>query len=145
MEEIGFIYVLALSVILLSSVILTVQNSTSDRKLNATTTFYQDVAHHLASAVQDVITSHLVHPDISYTRYITLRHTDLAYGYRIEFSQYNVTVISRVGDIKITANFYNPTEIEIAADYIADAKFVCLYYDPLENSISIISVSSIVR
>lgn len=142
MEEIGFIYVLALSVILLSSIIMTVQSSTSDRRRNATSTFYQDVAHHISSSVQDVIDMHLLHPDLNYTRYLTMRHTSLAYSYRVEFTDNGVTIISSVENIRVTSDFYNPTGIRIKAGFIGDAKIILLYYSTAEEGI-VISATSV--
>ena len=136
MEEIGFLYVFLLSILLLSSIFFTIEDSTRTRRKSTTATFYEDAAHHIAGVVQDVIDMRLSYPEVEYTRYFNLRHTDpdVAYRYRIEFSKTRVTLISRVGGIRVSAGLYNPEGIKIDEKIESDARAIRIQYNlPLDE------------
>ena len=135
MEEIGFIYVLALSILLLSSIFYTIRDTTETKKESTSITFYEDAAHHITGVVQDVIEMHITHPELSYTRVIELRHPGEVYQYWIKFSDTTVTFHSRVKTISVSVSIYNPDNISIDETVSGDVDVLSISYDEQSHSI----------
>ncbi len=137
MEEIGFLYVFSLSVLFLWAILVTVTETTQTQKESTTITFFEDVTHHVTSVVQDVIDMHISNPDVNYSRYMKLRHSNHAYQYRIEISETQVTAISRTGDIRSSRSLYNPDNIIINEKIQSDSSAIMIQYDPALHEINI--------
>ena len=140
MEEIGFIYVFALSVLLLSAMFYTIRDSTSVQKESATKTFLENEARLLAGTIQDVIDMHLTSPDIDYRRVVDLTSADQVYQYRMEISNTSITLISRYEEISANSNLYNPTGIAITSKVESDVSAIRISYDEDLDMITIIPV-----
>ena len=137
MEEIGFIYVFGLSVILLSAIFYTISDTTKSRKELATKAYLEDEVERISGVVQIVIDMQLNHPGINYTRIIHLSHPDQIYQYRIELSQSRVFLVSRVEEITASAILYNPMEINIDSVITGDAKAFSITYESSDHSLNI--------
>jgi len=140
MEEIGFIYVFGLSVILLSSIFYTVSESTSTEKERATIGYLENEAQRVAGVLQNVIDLQLTNPGMNHTRLLHLGHEERIYQYRIVFTLNMVTLISRYEDISTSTKIYNPTDIGIDANIQSDASAITFHYDPTEHRMLITMV-----
>lgn len=137
MEEIGFIYVFALSVLLLSAVFYTIRDSTDTQQDAATRTYLEDQARLIAGIVQDVIDMHLVAPEIEYQRVVDLRSPDQIYRFRIVLTPDRVTLISRYKEITVHSPLYNPDGTPITPRVESDSSAILIRYDPVIGMISV--------
>lgn len=130
MEEIGFIYVFALSVLLLTAIFFTIRDSTDSQKETATKTYLEDQVRLIAGVVQNVIDMQLNHPEVEYSRVLDLRSPDQIYQYRIDFSITTVSLVSRFEEISTSINYYNPLGFGITPTVESDASAFMVRYDP---------------
>ena len=137
MEEIGFIYVFALSVLLLTAIFFTIRDSTDIKKESATKTYLEDQVRLIAGVVQDVIDLHFTHPEINYTRVFDLTPSDQVYQFRMEFTRTSLTLISRYQEITASAPLYNPSNVNITSNVESDVSAIRIHYDSEENFIEI--------
>ena len=137
MEEIGFIYVFALSVLLLTTIFFAIRDSTDVMKRSATKVYLEDQARLIAGIVQDVIDMRITSPEIEYRRIVDLRSPDQIYQFRMMFTPSGVTLISRFQAISADAPLYNPTGIVITPQVESDASAILIFYDPAEDMIKI--------
>lgn len=140
MEEIGFIYVFALSVILLSAIFYTITDTTTQEKERATRLYLEDEVQRVAGVLHDVIDMQIIHPDTSYTRIFHLGQGDGVYNYRITFTSSRITLVSRYEDISTSLAIYNPMDLKIDARIQSDTKAVSMQYDPDLYEIVIVPV-----
>jgi len=136
-EEIGFIYVLALSVLLWTAIFFTIEDSTSSQKEQASKTFLDGTSEMIAGVVQDVINQQIIIPDVNLSKTLELSHPQETYQYRIEFSQSAVWCISRVKNIRVSSPLYNPMEIHIDTTITGDAGGLEIRYISLNHTLVI--------
>lgn len=141
MEEIGFIYVFALSVLLLSAIFYTIRDSTSVQKERATKTYLGDQVRLISGIIQDVIYMQLSYPEMEYSRILDLRAADKVYQFRIEFTRTTITLISRFEEISATVAIYNPAGLELTPQVESDASAILIHYDSIEGIIEISPVN----
>ncbi len=137
MEEIGFIYVFALSVLLLSAVFYTIRDSTSVQKKSVTKSYLEDQVRLISGVVQDIIDLRITNPEINYSRVLDLRTTSQIYQFRIEFTRTTITLISRFEEITAFASIYNPQGLDITPKVESDASALMFQYYKIENLINV--------
>ena len=140
MEEIGFIYVFALSVLLLSAMFYTIRDSTSVQKESATKAYLENEARLLAGTIQNVIDMRLTSPDIEYRRVVDLTAADQLFQYRMEITNTSITLISRFEEISANSRIYNPTYISITPTVESDANAILISFDSELEMITIVPV-----
>lgn len=137
MEEIGFIYVFALSVLLLTAVFYAIRDSTSVQKESATKVYLEDQSRLIAGIVQDVIDMRITSPEIEYRRIVDLTSPNQIYQFRMVFTTTSITLISRFQEISADAPIYNPTGIVLTPQVESDADGIMISYDPDVDMITI--------